>query len=288
MIRSVAENLCAAVVAAARARRGVFISQAPRPPPTGAGTSVLSIRSRNDPQQPIATLSGGNQQKVLLGRWLESGSRVLVLVEPTRGVDVGARAEIYRSIRELAADGIGVLVVTSDYEEVVQVADRAIVMARGAISARPRRRPGHGRAPELGGGRVRRPDVPERSRPSPRRQRRRESLRRLPEVAALLVVPDRESIFFSIKSPYFLAWDNWLNILTAIAVIGIVAAPGTLLMTAGQFDLSVGSITAFTSVILANLALSHSLGFSVAVSVLRRSESACSTASSSPSSGSTR
>ena len=80
-------------------------------------------------------MSGGNQQKVLLGRWLESGSRVLVLVEPTRGVDVGARAEIYRSIRRLAAEGVGVLVVTSDYEEVVQVADRAVVMARGAITA---------------------------------------------------------------------------------------------------------------------------------------------------------
>jgi ribose transport system ATP-binding protein len=96
---------------------------------------VLGVRSRNDPEQPIGTLSGGNQQKVLLGRWLESASRVLVLVEPTRGVDVGAREEIYRLIRSLAADGVGVLVVTSDYEEVVQVADRAIVMSRGAVSA---------------------------------------------------------------------------------------------------------------------------------------------------------
>jgi ribose transport system ATP-binding protein len=72
---------------------------------------------------------------VLLGRWFETRSKVLVLVEPTRGVDVGARAEIYRSIRELAAEGVGVLVVTSDYEEVVQVADRAVVMARGAVGA---------------------------------------------------------------------------------------------------------------------------------------------------------
>ena len=77
-------------------------------------------------------------------------------------------------------------------------------------------------------------------------------LRRLPDSAALIVFLVVESIFFSIKSPYFLAWDNWLNILTAIAVIGIVAAPGTLLMTAGQFDLSVGSATAFTSVVMAN------------------------------------
>ena len=82
----------------------------------------------------------------------------------------------------------------------------------------------------------------------------------MPEATALIVFLIVETIFFSIKSPYFLAWDNFLNILTAIAVIGIIAAPGTMLMTAGQFDLSVGSITAFTSVVMANLALSHDLG----------------------------
>jgi len=95
----------------------------------------LSIRSRNDPAQTLGTLSGGNQQKVLLGRWLERDSRVLVLIEPTRGVDVGARQEIYRAVRALARGGVGVLVATSDYEEVVQVADRAVVMARGRVVA---------------------------------------------------------------------------------------------------------------------------------------------------------
>jgi ribose transport system ATP-binding protein len=93
----------------------------------------LSIRSRNDPEQLISTLSGGNQQKVVLGRWLERESDVLLLIEPTRGVDVGARMEIYREIRKLASKGMGVLVATSDYEEVVQLADRAAVMARGRI-----------------------------------------------------------------------------------------------------------------------------------------------------------
>jgi ribose transport system ATP-binding protein len=83
----------------------------------------------------LATLSGGNQQKVLLGRWLERHSNVLVLIEPTRGVDVGARQEIYKLLRSLAADGVAIVVSTSDYEEVVQLADRAIVMARGAIVA---------------------------------------------------------------------------------------------------------------------------------------------------------
>ena len=61
---------------------------------------------------------------------------MLLLIEPTRGVDVGAREEIYRSIRALAAEGVAVLVSTSDYEEVVQVADRAVVIARGEIVAR--------------------------------------------------------------------------------------------------------------------------------------------------------
>ena len=112
----------------------------------------LSIRSRNDPRQPIGTLSGGNQQKVLLARWLERDSRALVLIEPTRGVDVGARAEIYRSMRELASEGVAVLVATSDYEEVVQVADRAVVMAKGRIVAELAGAEHHDRPPARGAG----------------------------------------------------------------------------------------------------------------------------------------
>jgi ribose transport system ATP-binding protein len=131
MVRSVAENL--AVASWPRlARRGVL-----RPSSEARAylrwRDELSIRSREDPEQLIGTLSGGNQQKVVLGRWLECGAEMLVLIEPTRGVDVGARMEIYRAIRKLARDGMGVLVATSDYEEVVQLADRASVMARGTI-----------------------------------------------------------------------------------------------------------------------------------------------------------
>ena len=83
----------------------------------------------------MGTLSGGNQQKVLLGRWLERRSKVLVLIEPTRGVDVGARQDIYRALRDLSAEGVAVLISTSDYEEAVQVADRVYVMAKGAVVA---------------------------------------------------------------------------------------------------------------------------------------------------------
>ena len=131
MNRSVAENLCAASWPTL-SRRGVI---------TGRREATayrrwhdrLHIRSRNDPRQSMSTLSGGNQQKVLLGRWLERDVKVLVLVEPTRGVDVGAREEIYRAIRALTERGLAVLVATSDHEEVVQLADRALIMVRGRI-----------------------------------------------------------------------------------------------------------------------------------------------------------
>jgi ribose transport system ATP-binding protein len=94
----------------------------------------LRISAASQGRAPIATLSGGNQQKVLVARWLERGSTVLVLVEPTRGVDVGSRQDIYEAIRAQAAAGAAVLVVTSDYEEVVQLADRALVMAKGRLT----------------------------------------------------------------------------------------------------------------------------------------------------------
>jgi ribose transport system ATP-binding protein len=79
-------------------------------------------------RQKVVTLSGGNQQKVVLGKWLAMSPKVLILDEPTRGIDVGARAEIYRHVAALAAGGIAVLVVSSDMEEVIGLCDRVLVM----------------------------------------------------------------------------------------------------------------------------------------------------------------
>ncbi|WP_193311478.1 sugar ABC transporter ATP-binding protein [Georgenia satyanarayanai] len=86
-----------------------------------------------DGERRIRTLSGGNQQKAMLARWLVHGCDVLVLDEPTRGVDVGARAEIYSLIRRLAAQGAAVLMVSSEIEEVLGLADDVLVVAEGRV-----------------------------------------------------------------------------------------------------------------------------------------------------------
>jgi ABC-type sugar transport system ATPase subunit len=84
---------------------------------------------------PIISLSGGNQQKVILSRWLMTNPRVLILDEPTRGIDVGAKAEIHRLIRQLAQEGRGVIVVSSELPELLAVSDHIIVMREGIMTA---------------------------------------------------------------------------------------------------------------------------------------------------------
>ncbi len=92
----------------------------------------LDLRPR-DVRRPVRTLSGGNQQKVVVGRWLLGDTKLLLLDEPTRGVDVGARAELYQVVRALAARGVGVLLVSSEVPEVLGLADRVLVMREGRV-----------------------------------------------------------------------------------------------------------------------------------------------------------
>jgi len=87
------------------------------------------------PEQPIRELSGGNQQKVLLARWLCMNPKLLILDEPTRGIDVGAKAEIQALIGELAKDGLAVLMVSSEVEEIIEGSDRAYVLRDGQTVA---------------------------------------------------------------------------------------------------------------------------------------------------------
>jgi len=94
---------------------------------------TLSIRTPSL-DQLVSKLSGGNQQKVVLARWLARQLRVLILDEPTRGIDIGAKAEIYQLIAELAAGGMGVLLISSEMPELIGLADRVLVMAEGRLT----------------------------------------------------------------------------------------------------------------------------------------------------------
>ena len=90
----------------------------------------------DDPGRPVRTLSGGNQQRVVFARWLSAGCQLLVLDQPTAGVDINAKFDIYAQLLDLTAGGIAVVVVSSDYEEICALADRVVVMRGGRVTAR--------------------------------------------------------------------------------------------------------------------------------------------------------
>ena len=113
------------------ARAGFLNSKAERQR-AGELTRSLDVRPP-DVDRAAATLSGGNQQKIVLARWLMRDCKVLLLDEPTRGVDVGARSEIYKLVRALADAGVAVVVVSSEVEEVLGLADRVLVVREGVV-----------------------------------------------------------------------------------------------------------------------------------------------------------
>ncbi|MCU1445955.1 sugar ABC transporter ATP-binding protein [Cryobacterium sp.] len=116
----------------ARFARGGFLDERRERQVSLEQMQALELRPAS-PERATRTLSGGNQQKVLLARWLVHGTKVLLLDEPTRGVDVGARAEIYALIRRLAAAGTAIVLVSSEIEEVIGLADRVLVIGDGEV-----------------------------------------------------------------------------------------------------------------------------------------------------------
>jgi len=94
----------------------------------------LAIKTFDKSRQTAQTLSGGNQQKVVIGKWLLTRPQVFIVDEPTRGVDVGAKFEIYNHLNEMAREGCAILFISSEMEELIGVCDRIMVMSNGAIS----------------------------------------------------------------------------------------------------------------------------------------------------------
>lgn len=132
-VRSVAENIN---LSARRrfSKLGFWIDEAAERANATQQVEAMRVKTPNL-EQPIGLLSGGNQQKAILGRWLSEDVKVLLLDEPTRGIDVGAKREIYDILYDLSERGVGIVMVSSDLPEVLGVSDRVLVMRQGQISA---------------------------------------------------------------------------------------------------------------------------------------------------------
>jgi rhamnose transport system ATP-binding protein len=134
LIRSqtVAENL--ALTNLRQLTRGFFVDGRRVIAEARKAITRFGIRTRG-PEQPVRQLSGGNQQKVVLAKWLASSPRILLMDEPTRGIDVGAKSEIHQLMRKLAAEGMAILMISSELPEVLGMSDRVLVMNSGRIIA---------------------------------------------------------------------------------------------------------------------------------------------------------
>ncbi|MBX3061902.1 MAG: sugar ABC transporter ATP-binding protein [Anaerolineae bacterium] len=128
---SVRENISLSVLG--RLTRGLFTNRQVESDLAGKYIRELSIRTPSQLQQVI-NLSGGNQQKVILGKWISTAPRVLIFDEPTRGIDVGAKAEIYKLMNQLAKQGVAIIVVSSEMPEILGMSDRIMVICEGYVT----------------------------------------------------------------------------------------------------------------------------------------------------------
>ena len=129
---SVRENISITNLSSLLARNRFFVNQKKEEKVSKDLVRKIDIKV-NSIQQTTGTLSGGNQQKVILARWLGKSPPILLMDEPTRGVDVGAKNEIHKMIKQLAAEGFSLLIVSSEIEEIMELSDRFLVMREGSI-----------------------------------------------------------------------------------------------------------------------------------------------------------
>jgi L-arabinose transport system permease protein len=226
----------------------------------------LRIKTANI-DAPVSSLSGGNQQKVVLGRWLARRPKILILDEPTRGIDVGAKAEIYRLIAELAAQGIALMVISSEMPELSGSPtgcwswraagswrrSDAMRPARSAYSASPwrtisprARQRERNDGVEDGCGRSR-----DRSIRGPDRFGR--AIQRIGRhnFSLLIALMILIAIFSSLRPDVFFLLRNILNIGQAIAILGVLAAAQTIVIVSGGLDISVGAVVGLSTVCIA-------------------------------------
>jgi ABC-type sugar transport system ATPase subunit/ribose/xylose/arabinose/galactoside ABC-type transport system permease subunit len=221
----------------------------------------------NGVEQLTNTLSGGNQQKVLLAKWLIPSPRVLILDEPTRGVDVGAKAEIHRIISHLAAQGIAVILISDDAQEVIGMADRIIVFRGGRIAAESARASFDREAILLAAAHTVRdhdafdPSGAGFTKPAETRAAASGGslLGRLMRVRELMLVLALLIICFGVtmREPRFLQGANLEQVALSATLVCIVALGEAAVIIARQIDLSVGAIVATSAFLSADWLQHH-------------------------------
>jgi rhamnose transport system ATP-binding protein len=237
-------------------------------------------------EQLTSTLSGGNQQKVLIGKWLIPAPRILILDQPTRGVDVGAKAEIHRIISHLAAQGLAVILISDDAQEVIGMADRILVFRGGRIVAESGRASFDREAmllaaaqaareiksadftdyADLGGeGKKEAEEATGENRGRGRRRVRAVAsgwlsklmrVRELGLVVALLLI----GLGITLREPRFLEGANLEQVALSATLVCIVALGEALVIIARQIDLSVGAIVATSAFVAADWLQQHPNG----------------------------
>jgi ribose transport system ATP-binding protein len=238
-----------ALTALGRLTVGPFISRQREVAAVGRELSELAVKAPSL-DAPVSALSGGNQQKIVMARAMLSEPAILVADEPTQGVDVGARAEIYRILREVAARGVPVVVASTDTLELEGLCDRVIVMSRGQTVA------------TLEGGEV----TEERmvhaaisatlhsTEQAARRPNRRSRIARFIEgdyapVAALAVVMVALGIYVWSHNSLYLSDFNINSVMFACAALGFISLGQTFALLLGGIDLSVGPLAGFLVVL---------------------------------------
>ncbi|GMV93697.1 MAG: hypothetical protein AMXMBFR82_34750 [Candidatus Hydrogenedentota bacterium] len=204
-------------------------------------------------EQAIGTLSGGNQQKVVFGRWRATNPKVLILDEPTRGVDVGAKAEIHRLICDMAEQGAAILLISSELPEIMAMSDRVIALSEGRVTGEFR--PAVDDERTIAAAAV--PRVAEdqgvsvEAKPS-----RAAALVRMREVGLLTFTLLLAGVMVFLKPHEFATVNNFLDVLANAAIPAIVAQGAMLIICAGGIDISVGSMMGLVAAVAGMSAVS--------------------------------
>ena len=231
-----------------------------------------------DPDNEVTSLSGGNQQKVVIGKALLTDPKVLLMDEPSRGIDVGAKADVFRTMRKLSRDGLGILFATSDLDEVMALSDRIAVMSNGRLTGMFDRAEateaavvaasamGHGPASAREQRTWLTQPRPATPAPSGSGSLLLTLMKARTFIALIAVI-----LFFSLAAPNFLSTANLILMSKHVALNAFLAMGMTFVIITGGIDLSVGSIVGLCGMVAGCLVLNGidlQIGYTVYFNVL--------------------